>query len=67
MAVFNHLVLFILEVLLTFFIYVNNSQKYTFDIYNKSKALLNTCENDFHTDHKYSIMHGGLLAASETK
>ena len=29
------------------------------------KALLNTCKNDFHTDQKYSIMHGGLLAASE--
>ena len=29
------------------------------------KALLNTCKNDFHTDQKYSILHGGLLAASE--
>jgi hypothetical protein len=31
------------------------------------KALLNTCGKEFHTDHKYSIMHGGLLATSELK
>ena len=28
-------------------------------------ALLNTRRNDFHTDQKYSILYGGLLAASE--
>ena len=28
-------------------------------------ALLNTCTNDFYTDQKYSILYGGLLAASE--
>ena len=31
------------------------------------KALLNTCEKEFHTDHKYSSMHGGLFATSELK
>ena len=29
------------------------------------RKTINTREKDFHADHKYSIMHGGLLAASE--
>jgi hypothetical protein len=28
-------------------------------------ALLNTCTNEFHTDPKYSILYGGLFAASQ--
>ena len=28
-------------------------------------ALLNTCTNEFYTDQKYSILPGGLFAASE--
>ena len=31
---------------------------------NMRTALLNTCENEFHTDPKYSILHAGLFADS---
>jgi hypothetical protein len=28
-------------------------------------ALLDTCKNEFYTDQKYTILHGGLFADSE--